>query len=36
MTGRTKINREHASTITNAWMMCRVPVAGSVHDPSLP
>jgi hypothetical protein len=36
MTGRTKINREHASTMTNAWTVWRVSVAGSVHDPNLP
>jgi len=36
MTGRTKINREHANTITNACTMCLIPVAWSVQDPNLP
>ena len=36
MTGRTKINLEQASTMTNACTVCLVPVAGSVHDPNLP
>jgi hypothetical protein len=36
MTGRTNIIREQANTITNAQIVCRVPVAGSVQEPNLP